>query len=76
MVECEGQFDMDTWQAATEEARRVCRGQDSQDGKGDGENVDMDVEDVATLEDRLRDTIREKVVKEQRWKESLGEEVR
>ncbi len=71
-MESEGEFDIDIWEPVSEKARLICRGE-GKDGDGDeDENMSMDLEERKTLEDRLRDTIREKVAREQRWKESLS----
>ena len=70
VVQSEGEFDLEIWGAAMQRAREVC-GVGRNDVGKDGD-VSMEVEEGRTLEDELRDTIREKIAREQSWKQSLG----
>lgn len=78
VVESEGEFDIDIWEAVVHKAKQICRGDkndddnDNENDEDEDENMNIDSEERRTLEDTLRDTIREKVAREQRWKESLG----
>jgi len=78
VVESEGEFDIDIWEAVVHKATQICRGDkndddnDNENDEDEDENMNIDSEERRTLEDTLRDTIREKVAREQRWKESLG----
>ena len=73
VVESEGEFDLDIWQTVWERAEQICRGKGKEDGEDEDEDENMSSgpEEEKTLEDNLRDTIREKVAREQMWKESL-----
>lgn len=73
VVESEGEFDIDIWEAVVHKAKQICRGDKNDDDDNDeDQNMNIDSEERRTLEDTLRDTIREKVVREQLWKENLG----
>lgn len=72
VVESEGEFDMDVWEAVVHKAAQICRGDEKDGAEDEDENMNIDSEERRTLEDALRDTIREKVAREQKWKESLG----
>jgi exosome complex component RRP46 len=69
VVESEGKFSIDVWDNVYEEAKRICQGSDFENGTRD---VDMDSEEQQSLEDILRRTVHEKVVKDQSWKENLA----
>lgn len=71
VVESEGEFDLDIWQAVLGKAEQICRGKGKEDGEDKDENMSSGSDEERTLEDNLRDTIREKVAKEQMWKGSL-----
>ena len=72
IVESEGEFDISSWETVLEKARQVCRGKGKDSGEDEDGSMTIGSEKERTLEDGLRDTIREKVAREQRWKESLG----
>lgn len=62
LAESEGKFDVDEWEEACELAEDMCC-------KDAGAEEKMDVDGkVVNLGDFLRDTVKEKVEKEQRWK--------
>lgn len=72
VVESEGEFDMDVWEAVVHKAAQICRGDEKDGAEDEDEIMNINSEERTTLEDALTDTIREKVAREQKWKESLG----
>lgn len=69
VVESEGKFDIETWVEAYQKARLACRGEEENDSEG--EDVSMGSDNDTKLEDVLRDAVRRKVAKEQKWKQDL-----
>ena len=61
---------MDTWEQVHEMATNICRG--PKPDKNDGEDSNMGIDQQASLEEILRDTIHDKMLKEQAWKESTA----
>jgi exosome complex component RRP46 len=63
LSESEGNFDFEMWERAYEEAEKACCGQmDIQHG-----SMDVEVEE-GSLQSWLRNVVREKVEKDQRWR--------
>ena len=69
VVESEGEFGIEIWEEAYQKARLACRGEEESDS--DSEDVSMDSDNDTKLEDVLRDAVRQKVAKEQKWKQDL-----
>ena len=69
VVESEGEFGIETWENAYHKARLACRGEDEDDSES--EDVSMDSDNDTKLEDVLRDAVRQKVAREQKWKQDL-----
>ena len=69
VVESEGKFSLDSWDKVFTKAKQVCRGVDFKNGD---EDVDMDADERGSLEDILRRTMHEKMIKDQMWKENLA----
>lgn len=69
VVESEGEFGIETWEKAYQKARLACRGEDEDDSES--EDVSMDSDNDTKLEDVLRDAVRQKVAREQKWKQDL-----
>lgn len=69
VIESEGKFSIDVWDNVFEKAKRICQGSDFESG---AEDVDMDSGEQQSLEDILRRTMDEKMVKDQSWKENLA----
>lgn len=67
--ESEGAFTIDIWDQAYRKAEQLCRGSSmkSIDRTGD---VIMESPETDNLEDSIRTALREKIAREQRWKES------
>ena len=70
VVESEGAFSIDTWSEVAKRAKHICQGRSIEDGSK--EDVDMDNGRQMNLEDVMRNTVKEKISREQRWKERLG----
>lgn len=70
VVESEGEFVMDTWEQVHEMAKNICRG--PKPDENNGEDLNMGVDQQASLGEILRDTIDDKMRKEQAWKESTA----
>lgn len=70
MVESEGEFNYNTWEAICAQAERICRGSDIH--QGDGEDVSMDARGDMSLEDVLRTKMQEKLVTDHKWKEPMA----
>ena len=68
-VESEGEFGLEIWEEAYQKARLVCQGEEGSDSES--EDVSMDSDNNTKLEDVLRDAVREKVAREQKWKQDL-----
>ena len=68
MVESEGAFDMDEWDAIADEASRVCRG-----GLGDSNDNNNDTRATVEtgLEGFIKTTVGTKLVSEQNWRQSV-----
>ena len=69
VVESEGEFDIEIWEEAYQKARLACRGEEENDNES--EDVSMDSDNDTKLEDVLRNAIRQKVAREQKWKQDL-----
>lgn len=69
VVESEGEFGIEIWEEAYQKARIACRGEEESDSES--EDVSMDSDNDTKLEDVLRDAVREKVAREQKWKQDL-----
>lgn len=69
MIESEGEFSINIWEDVYESAMKICRGKEIVNS--DDEDMSLDSQSTPTLEDVLREIIREKAAKEQTWKESL-----
>ena len=69
VVESEGEFDIEIWEEAYQKARLACRGEEENDSES--EDVSMDSDNDTKLEDVLRNAIRQKVAREQKWKQDL-----
>ena len=71
VVESEGEFDMDEWEAAHGKARELCHW----NHWGPKRMVMISrwmLTEGGSLQNMLRSAVQEKVDREQRWKESLG----
>lgn len=68
VAESEGTFDLDIWERAFEEAKRLCLGGESSDEESDA----MDTGNLSGLDGVLRDVVGEKVTTDQNWKNSLN----
>lgn len=79
LAQSEGEFDWDTWEAVYGDAERICwgSGKDETDAGGDvrmrnGDEVeDHEGESRAGLGGALRDVVREKVLRDLRWREEV-----
>ena len=69
VVESEGEFGIEIWEEAYQKARLACRGEEEDDSES--EDVSMDSNNDTKLENVMRDAVREKVVREQKWKQDL-----
>lgn len=69
VVESEGEFGIETWEEAYQKARLACRGEEDNDSES--EDVSMDSDNDTKLENVLRDAVRRKVAREQKWKQDL-----
>ena len=69
VVESEGEFGIETWDEAYQKARLACRGEEEDDSNS--EDVSMDSDNDTKLEDVLRNAVRQKVAREQKWKQDL-----
>ena len=75
VIESEGDFSLEVWEAVYEKARIVCRGQEGTDEDSEEADVSMNEDVVETdfkLEDLLKNAVQEKILKERKWRESLG----
>ena len=70
IAESEGSFSMETLEEVHEEAVRICQG--GADSDSGSEDVNMNAAENINEEDVLKDTLQAKIVKERKWKESLG----
>lgn len=64
VVESEGSFSIDVWEEVVERARYICHGAGT--AAGDIDDGSMSLEEV------MRNAMQERMVKEQRWRESFG----
>ena len=69
VVESEGEFGVETWEEAYQKARLACRGEEEDDSNS--EDVSMDSDNGTKLKDVLRNAVRQKVAREQKWKQDL-----
>lgn len=69
VVESEGKFSIDVWDNVFKRAQQNCRGFKGDNGE---EDVDMDAGEQGSLEDILRRTMHDKMIKDQKWKENLA----
>ncbi|MCJ1470663.1 exosome non-catalytic core subunit rrp46 [Pseudocyphellaria aurata] len=70
LVESEGSFDLAVWEQVVEQARQICLGGEAADR--DRDIASMDAPGPLSLQNVMRNTMQERMVKEQRWKNSLG----
>lgn len=64
VVESEGSFSIDAWEEVVALGRHICHG---------AETADSDIHDGSmSLENVMKNTMQERMVKEQRWRDSLG----
>ena len=70
VVESEGDFTIDTWDEVHQKAGPICYG--AAGDKSESEDVSMELDDVPKPGNVLKDVVERKVVKEQRWKKSMG----
>ncbi len=68
VVESEGSFPINIWDSVFQKAEQICRGSNAENGH---EDIDMDAGEQRSLEDILRGTMHEKMIKDQSWKENL-----
>lgn len=67
VAESEGKFSIDIWDDVFTKAKLICRNLDNKNGN---EDTDMDIEQPRSLEDILRKTMHDKMIKDQLWKEN------
>ena len=71
LIESKGDFSIYEWEQVYDIAKMACRGQ--VDRKIENEDIEMENEKESfCVESRIRDAVQQKMVKDQRWKESLG----
>ena len=70
VVESEGEFTIDEWDEIHQNARLICHGEEGEESES--EDVSMKVDDVSELGTVLKDAVKRKVAKEQRWKKDIG----
>lgn len=70
LVESDGSFGIDAWEEVVEQARHICHGAEAAEIDVDG--ASMDSSGQLSLENMMKNTMQERMVKEQRWRESLG----
>lgn len=68
LVESEGSFGIDAWEEVVKMARHICHG--AEPAESDSQNVPMDSTGELSLENVMRNTMQERMVKDQRWRES------
>lgn len=70
LAESEGSFDIDTWEQVHDRAEQICRGSNVEAADETGDAY-MESSEQNSLEGCLRNSMEEKVTREQRWKEGL-----
>lgn len=70
LVESEGSFDIDAWEEVVAQAKHICLDAEAVDSVRD--TASMDSTRPLSLEKMMKNAMQERMVKEQRWKESLG----
>ncbi|KAL9024888.1 MAG: hypothetical protein Q9196_006184 [Gyalolechia fulgens] len=68
VTESEGTFSIDTWEQAYNRAEQICRGSAIEDVDQTGD-VNMEPSHMDSLENSITDAMKQKIAKEQRWKE-------
>ena len=69
VMESEGKFGVNDWEEVHAKAKEICVGKEQQ---GDEEDINMHGVEDESLNDILRDAVRQKVEREQRWKSNIG----
>lgn len=70
LVESEGSFGIDVWEEVVAQARHICH--DAEAADSDSDNASMDSTRPLSLANVMKNTMQERMVKEHRWRESLG----
>jgi exosome complex component RRP46 len=68
VVESEGYFTSEKWEEVYTRAWSICHGEEEEESGSD--DVSMGSQGGASLENVLRDAVRQKVVNEHKWKQS------
>lgn len=69
LVESEGAFDIDAWEQVVEQAKHICLGGEAADS--DSDTASMDATGPLSLQTVMKNTMQERMVKEQRWRNSF-----
>lgn len=70
VVESEGDFTLDTLDEVHQKARLICYGEERDESES--EDVSMELDDMPTLANVLKEAVERKVAEEQRWKRNMG----
>lgn len=70
VVESEGDFTLDTLDEVHQKARLICYREERDES--DSEDLSMELDDVPTLANVLKEAVERKVAEEQRWKRNIG----
>ncbi|KAL9577565.1 MAG: hypothetical protein Q9212_006284 [Teloschistes hypoglaucus] len=68
VAESEGAFSLDIWEQVHDKAERICRGSSMMEVDRTGD-TDMELSGQGDLEDALKETIKAKTARDQRWKD-------
>ena len=68
MVESEGSFEIDTWEAVVEIAHHICHGESSNE---DIKDVSMDIEANRDMESFVRSIVGAKVAVDEGWRQDI-----